>query len=113
MSIVFLKILPFQVYFNPDWIADILSLAEVSEQFCATYDTERSTSIFVHLGDKTLEFQKCATSLYYLDTAPDNNNTNVTPYFTFVQTIKTNKLHFSCQELEGVDRARILQSLVG
>ena len=108
-----LKILPIKAYFNPDSIANILSFSEVSEHFRITYDNEETTSIFVHGSDQVFEFKKCATGLYYLDTTESKTNEDVAPYFTFVQTVKENKLNFSRQELEGADKARRLQSLTG
>jgi hypothetical protein len=62
--------------------------------------------------DIILRFQQCGSGLYYYDTAANENNSNVISY-SFLSTVRNNKDYFNRQEIEGADKARILQSNIG
>lgn len=69
-----LKLFPFEAYYNPDSIANILSMSEVSSRYRITMDSDSSSSIQVHLRDgRIVEFKSCGTGLYYYDTNPNPN----------------------------------------
>jgi hypothetical protein len=108
-----LKLFPFNVYYNPRSLANILSLAQVSEMFRVTMDTNEAHTMMVHVSPNLiLRFQQCGSGLYYYDTAANESNSNVISY-SFLSTVRNNKDYFNRQEIEGVDRARILQGNIG
>ena len=72
-----LKLLDFQVYFNPTSIANILSLSEISDVYRITMDTSALPPITVHINDTdNIVFSKCGSRLYYFDTNIKGNSTN-------------------------------------
>jgi hypothetical protein len=108
-----LKLFPFNVYYNPQPLANILSLAQVSEMFRVTMDTAEAPTMMVHVSpDLILRFQQCGSGLYYYDTAANTNNSNVISYL-FLSTVRNNKDYFNRQKNEGADKARILQGNIG
>ena len=49
-----LSLLPYlEVYYNPDSIANLLSMAFVTEHYCVTMDIAVGNFIIVHVGDGT------------------------------------------------------------
>jgi hypothetical protein len=108
-----LKLFPFNVYYNPRSLANILSLTQVSEMFRVTMDTDDAPTMMVHVSpDIILRFQQCGSGLYYYDTAANAHNSNVISY-SFLSTVRNNKDYFNRQEIEGADKARILQGNIG
>ncbi len=111
-----MKLLPFEVYYNKNSLANILSLADVCDHFRVTMDSARDHSLFVHVSDHTvLRFCRCGSGLYYLDTTSVNNsNTDINAYpVSLLQTVAANREVFSKREIEGADNARILQAHIG
>ena len=55
-----LALLPFTVYYNPDSIANILSLKDVGDCYKVTMDTSSGKEMIVHCPDSsTLHFCCC------------------------------------------------------
>ena len=117
-----LKLLPLKVHFNDNSIANIISLSDIANMDGAklTMDTSVECAINVHVGD-LIQFKECADGLYYYDTkAPchansnPNNTMHVTNYSTsLVQTVHNNKQLYSKSNVQGADRARMLQEQLG
>ena len=64
-----LKLLPFEVFFNEQSLANIISFATVASKVSITIDTELEPFINVHLHDvKRIIFKQCGAGLYYFDT---------------------------------------------
>ena len=64
-----LKMFPFDLYFNKDGIANILSMGELADRFRLTMDTDVSQGISFHLNkDKVISFTKFMRRVYYYDT---------------------------------------------
>ena len=58
------------VWYHPDGIANILSLAEVRQQFHVTYDSSKQNEFVVHkLNGSTKRFIQSERGLYYLNTS--------------------------------------------
>ena len=58
-----LTLVPFEVYYNPSGIANILSLAAVIDKFRVTLDSDLERAMFVHLGNGiSLKFIECTIS---------------------------------------------------
>ncbi len=103
------------VWYNPQSLANILSLAEVRKKFRVTMDTDVEPALCVHRADGTImKFQEYATGLYYFDAsqASDNASNDVIAY-SFVATVASNKLHYHRREIEAADRARVLYRKIG
>ena len=117
-----LKLLPLNVHFNNNSIANIISLSDIANMDGAklTMDTSVERAINVHVGDLKIQFKECTDGLYYYDTKnpgranPNPSNTmNVTNYSTLVQTVHNNKQLYSKSDVQGADRARTLQEQLG
>jgi hypothetical protein len=110
------KILPKigQVWFNPESIANIYSLAHVSEHYRVTMDTAMDNAMIVHLEDGgTLRFGKVANGLYLLK-LDDDFNLNVTKsndlvndysFFHEVGTVQQNEANFTQREVQKAREA--------
>jgi hypothetical protein len=102
------------VWYHPDSVANILSMAAVSKTCRVTMDTQAESAILVHRNNKSvLRFVQCPSGLYYhnVDT---NNKIAPQPYlFSFVNTVAKNKSLFTTREIKGADRARALQRRIG
>jgi len=85
-----MKLFPFDVFFNPKSMANILSLAEVSSVFRVNMDTAEELAMTVHIGDGvSLKFSKCESGLYYFDTSKSSNSTIMA--YSFLSTVKKRK----------------------
>ena len=118
-----LKLLPLKVHFNEQSLANIVALSDVANMPGArvTMDTDKERAILLHFEDKVIRFEECGDGLYFFDTSTLNNQTNknsLTHYSddspsSFVQTVSNNKSYFKKSDIEGADRARELQSVLG
>ena len=112
-----LKILPFEVYFNDDSLANILLLAEVTKYFQVTMDSKNDPTIIVHVSPTSIiRFSKCSSGLYYLDTSVDTkSNSNKKPIktYSFFTTVNANKSTFSRRDIDNADKVRTLQQRLG
>ena len=76
--------------------------------------TELDTSTNVHLHDDTrIILKKCGGGLYYFDTTNEDFYQDQTTYYTFINSLESNKSFFQRQETKGAGEARILHKLVG
>ena len=106
-----LKLFPFNVYFNPKSLANILSLAQVQNMFRVTMDTAEEPTMMVHLSDDLiLKFTQCGSGLYYYDVKENSATVNS---YSFLSTVRSNKDYFNRKEIEGADKARLLQGNIG
>ena len=115
-----LNILPIRVHFNAESLANILSLSDVANLpgVRLTMDSEVERAIVLHLHDNKIKFRECSDGLYYWDSS-DNSKSNVLNYsdpnhvFSLTQTVAENKAHFIKRDVQGADKARVLQSIIG
>ena len=57
------------VWYNPDGIANILSLSRVGEKYRITYDSGADAGFKIHKPDGTIRlFRRSSTGLFYIDT---------------------------------------------
>ena len=93
-------------------MANMLSLLQVSQSFRVTMDMVVDPAILVHVGnDDVIKFNKCRSGLYYYDTSNSYNSTLMG--YSFLAMVKSNKEYFSRREIEGADKAHILQGNIG
>jgi hypothetical protein len=101
------------VWYNPQSLANILSLADVRKICRVTMDTAVESAMCVHKADGSLmKFIEYTTGLYYFDTAKTNARKH-NLHYTFVTTVNGNKSRFHRREVEGADRARALYKKIG
>ena len=116
------------VWYNPASLANILSLAQVSEIRRVTMDTALASAIFVHrLDGSIMRFARCTNSdpctngLYFFDVAAaarpisslsDTTSSTVNGYI-FINTVAKNKERFHRREIAGADQAVILHRKIG
>ena len=108
-----LRFFPFRVFYNKDSIANILSLAHIRDKYKVTMDSSVDDAFYVHISPKhILRFQRHSPGLYYIDTRNLIDNKNEVNAYSFFSTVKANKEYFSSRDIEGADRARVLQQLL-
>jgi hypothetical protein len=105
------------VWYNPDSLANIFSLAAVCKLCCITMDTSVEAALCVHRSDGLImKFIEYRSGLYYHNAAAavqqPNSNENVIDY-SFVSTVTNNKAQFPRREIGGVDKARALYRNIG
>ena len=100
-----------EVWYNPQSLANILSLAAVRQQCRVTMDTAGDPSITVHRRDGTVMlFKESPMGLYYFDVS-DHSNFTSSPSAPYL--FLNNATGYSPREVEGADRARILYRQLG
>jgi Reverse transcriptase (RNA-dependent DNA polymerase)/Zinc knuckle len=96
------------VWYNPDSLANILSLAEVRKVCRVTMDTDDEPAMFVHRNNgMVMKFVEYKSGLYYHDTSQQEHN------FTFVSTVTDNKRRFTDREIADADAAIALHRKLG
>jgi len=99
------------VWYNPNSLANIFSLAAVRKLCRITMDTSIEAALCVHCSDGSfMKFIEYGLGLYYHDAAAavqPNSNENVIDC-SFVSTVANNKAQFPRREIEGADKARAL-----
>ena len=106
-----------KVWYNPESLANIVSMALLRRSCRITMDTSIENAICVHRRDgSVMKFREYESGLYYFDMADSNSiNSSVTAYqpFTFIQSVADNKAFFSQREIDQANRARALYRKIG
>ena len=90
------------VWYHPDGIANILSLAEVQKQFHVTYDSSKQNEFVVHKPDgSTKQFIQSERGLYYLNTSSKG--------ITLITTVDNNKSKYTNTDYSHAQLARRIQ----
>ena len=98
----------FSVWFNPNSLANILSLALVTEEYRVTMDSEVEDAFVVHISDKhSIKFKKDDRGLYYFDTSKIDLS-KLTQAFNFLTTVAHNKRIYGARDLRKADEAKEL-----
>ena len=103
-----------EVWYNPDSIANILSLSDVRKICRVTLDTSTEPALCVHRLDGTvMKFLEHDSGLYVYESADrKSTNANVTAY-TMVSTVADQKRMFSRRQIAAADVARDLYRKLG
>ena len=109
------------VWYNPESMANILSLQQVRKVCRVTMDTNLEPALIVHRRDgTTMKFMEYSNGLYYFDVAANvfstssvNEPSSQSFASLFVQTVSNNKEWFHRREVEGADRAVVLHRKIG
>ena len=95
----------FNVWYNPDCIANVLSLAQVTDQFRVTMDTAIKNTFNVHISDDhVIEFTRVIPGLYLFDTS-DVDIYKLRQAFSFLNTVSNNKSYFKKRDVRKADDA--------
>ena len=109
------------VHVNENSLATILSFKDVNNTLGVrvTMDTSIEKAMNVIMRDVTLfKFKECGSGLYYyvmVSTDEQNNaktNTTITPY-SLLSTVTENKEFYTRADIEGTDRVRRYQEILG
>jgi Reverse transcriptase (RNA-dependent DNA polymerase) len=108
------------VWYNPDSIANILSLAQVRRVRRVTMDSAQLPAFQVHKpdGSGATLFVEHESGLYLYDASvpvvPVTNSINASIVsYSCLQTVAENKLKFTARQIESADAARKLYRLMG
>ena len=95
----------FTVWYNPKCLANILSLALVTEQYRVTLDTEMENAFNIHISEKhTMKF-KCVSPGLYLFDASNIDMSKLRNAFSFLNTVEDNKKLFRARDIRKADDA--------
>ncbi len=106
------------VWYNPTSLANILSLALISDKYRITMDTAEEQCFKVHVnGNKIIKFCRSSRGLYYhdvrwgpeVDTSPKEGQTGS----ILVNTVAENRALFTPRQLQKADQAYKVYQLVG
>ena len=102
------------VWYNPNALANILSLASVWKKCRVTMDTAQEAAIIVHRKNGSLmKFTEFKNRLYFYDVPNCNNTKAHVSDYSFVTTVENNKSIFTHREIQGADKARDLYVKLG
>jgi hypothetical protein len=100
------------VWYDPNSIANILSLKRVSSKYRVVFDSQDGGVFIVTKPDGTVfKFQASDGGLFYLDTA--DSKTTRTQATVLVQTVADNKVNYTNEDYLKAVRARELQINIG
>jgi len=105
-----------KVWFNDQFLANILSMNEVAniDGVSITMDTSIDNAIIVNLPDgNTLRFEQVNDGLYAYNPVSGIKSNNAITNYSFVSTVKSNKNVFTRDQINRADRARKLQEYIG
>ena len=93
-------------YYNPDSLANILSLSEVSQYYRVTMDTEQSHSMTVFVsGTHCITFDKVGRGLYAYNAVHKPKPISEHPHACMFSTVEANKESYSLTEVQGAENA--------
>lgn len=99
------------VWYNPDSIANIISLADARRVCTVSMNTSVEPAMILHRKDGSLmKFVEHSCGLYVF--VPTNTSNTVSAY-SFLQTVAHNKQFFSKREIDGADAARAFSRTIG
>ena len=97
------------VYYNPDSIANILSLAQVAKLYPITFDSNEEDAFLVHKNDgSVLKFIKSKKGLYYYDVRNAKRKETL-----LLNSVDDNETLFSKRQLKRAKLAMKIYGMVG
>ena len=96
---------PFDCWFNKDCLANILSMALVSEMFRITLDSEIENALVIHITETyKIKFIRVDCDLYAYDATNDDIEA-LHRGFLFLQTVEGNKAMYQKRDVRKADQA--------
>ena len=102
---------PKDVWFDPDGLANIMSMDEVADMFRLTMDTDAERSINMHKQDGTIIKFKPVTARVYSHML-DVHNHDDNKFWSFIQTVSGQKEYYTKREIEDANNARRFQNII-
>ena len=103
-----------QVWFNPQSIANILSLSAVRKVCRVTMDTGNEVAICVHRVDgSVMKFVEHDSGLYVFDPSVPNNTSAPLNAYTLLSSVSDQEKLFSPHQIQNAESARALYCLLG
>lgn len=101
---------PAPVWYHPQGIANIMSMADVARHYRLTMDTGKENSITLHRPDGTTAvFTPSAKGLYKYEMREDKT---VEGFWSFLETVDNLAANFTKREIQHATEARRLQNIV-
>ena len=98
------------VWYDPNGIANILSLSNVKRRFRVTYDSTDGDAFIVHRDNGIDKRFECADmGLYFLDMSSSGDG----PPATLVTTVDKNKSMYTNRHVKAAELARTIQNRIG
>jgi len=108
------------VWYNPESLANILSLAEVPKKFRVTMDTsiKPALSCMRWSDGSVMKFTKFKSELHYFDMnnkseTLDNQSSNQFNAYSFITTVAKNQSIYHWREVEAANYAQKLYRMIG
>ena len=106
------------VWYNPRSLANILSMALVSDLFRVSFDSAKEQAIFVWRSDGTyIKFIRSPRGLYYHDVRWGNKQPAAPPpkiyATTLIQTVAENSTYFTPADIQKANLAKRIYEMVG
>jgi hypothetical protein len=97
-----------EVWYNPEGIANILSLSDVEKYHHVTYDSKAEKAFIIHQteGADERRFKQSDKGLFYLDTAKCTGT-------VLINTVADNKANYTARSYKQALVARKLQNVIG
>ena len=96
------------VWYNPHSLANILSLALVTEQYRVTLDTGVDNAFIVHISDQhNIKFERHTSGLYFFDTS-NIDIRKLKQAFIFLNTVSNKKSKYGKRDIRKADEANVL-----
>ena len=102
-----------EAWFNDRAVTNILSYAEVADNFRITYDNTIEDTFIVHLPKGELRFVRSPSGLYYWKPKPVVQPLSINNEAIFVTTVEENKKFYSERQYEQAKRARDFYHAMG
>ena len=98
----------FDVWYSPKSLANILSLALVTEEYRVTLDTGIDNTFIIHITEyHNIEFRRHCSGLYYFD-ASKVDLEKLKEAFNFLNTVTSNKSMYGKREIRKAEEANLL-----
>ena len=106
---------PGEIWYNPDGIANILSLADAEKYYHVTYDSRQDKAFVVQKPDGTeRRFKQTASGLYYFDTGPPMAEQEQHEHATtLLSTVADKKSNYTTRAYDQAMLARKIQKIIG
>ena len=100
-------------WFNPNSMTNIFSMAEMTDKYRVTFDSDVEDAFIVHLPEKQIKFPRISNGLYAMN--PNERVTDLTTNYQVqhLTTLEENKKFFTPREFERAKKARDLYHALG
>jgi len=101
-----------EVWFNPEAVTNIFSLAHMVDRYPVTYDAAKEDAFIVHLPHQQVKFNRDPSGLYVYK-PPNVAKPPTEVDAQFINTLEENKTFYTQRQFERAKRARELLHSLG